>query len=43
MQRPMHLVFYPTSTRDPNHPLRLISDTAINSVRLDQLNAVINQ
>ena len=28
MQRPMHLVFYPTSTRDPNHPLRLVSDTA---------------
>jgi len=43
MQRPMHLVFYPSGTRDPNHPLRLISDTAINSVRFDQLTAVINQ
>jgi superfamily II DNA helicase RecQ len=43
MQRPMHLVFYPSDTRDPNHPLRLFSDTAINSVRFDQLNVVINQ
>lgn len=43
MQRPMHLVFYPSCTRDPNHPLRLLSDTAINAARFDQLNAVINQ
>lgn len=43
IQRPLHLVIYPSSTRDPNHSLRLLSDTAINSARLEQLNAVINQ
>lgn len=43
MQRPLHLVFYPSSTRDPHHPHRLLSDTAINAARFDQLIAVINQ
>lgn len=43
IQRPLHLVFYPSSTRDPNNPLRYLSDTAMNSARLDQLSAVINQ
>ncbi|RJQ27559.1 ATP-dependent DNA helicase RecQ [Candidatus Parcubacteria bacterium] len=43
LQRPIHLVFYPSRTRDPDYPHRLLSDTAINSIHLDQLNAVINQ
>lgn len=43
IQRPMHLVFYPANTRDPYHPVRLLSDTATNSVRLEQLSAVVNQ
>ena len=43
MNRPLHFVFYPSDVRDPHHPLRLLSDTARNAIRFDQLNAVINQ
>ena len=43
LRRPMHFVFYPTGTRDPIHPHRLISDTATNSAHLDNLLAVISQ
>lgn len=43
LQRPLHLVLYPLETTDPNHPLRKMADTATNSVRLEQLIAVIHQ
>lgn len=43
LQRPLHLVLLQNNTPDPNHPLRRLSDTATNSTRLEQLNAVINQ
>jgi ATP-dependent DNA helicase RecQ len=43
IQRPAHWVLYPSNTPDPNYPRRLIADTATNSVRLEQLLAVIKQ
>lgn len=43
IQRPMHFVFYPFSTVDPNHSQRLLSDTTTNAIHFDQLSAVINQ
>ncbi len=43
IQRPIHLVFYPSNTRDPNNSLRFLSDTAVNSTHIQQLNFVINQ
>lgn len=43
IQRPLHLVLYPLETRDPDHPLRRLIDTATNSARLEQLISVIHQ
>ena len=43
MERPLHFVFYPSGVRDPHYPLRQLSDTAINAIRFDQLNAVTSQ
>jgi hypothetical protein len=43
MSRPFHLVLCVTDTPDPNHPLRRLSDTAVNSARLEQLISVIHQ
>ena len=43
IQRPIHLVFYPSNTRDPNNSLRYLSDTAMNSTHIQQLNLVINK
>jgi len=43
MQRPLHIVLYPLQTPDPDHPSRRLIDTAINSARLEQLDAVIHQ
>jgi len=43
LDRPMHFVLCPSKTVDPDYPLRFLSDTATNSVRLDQLMSVINQ
>lgn len=43
IQRPLHVVLYPTQTADPDHPVRLMADTANNSIRLEQLDAVIHQ
>ena len=43
MDRPMHVVLFPSDTCDPDHPGRLLSDTAMNSARLEQIIEVINQ
>lgn len=43
LQRPLHLVIFPSNTPDPNHPARRLSDTAVNSMRLEQLSEVISQ
>jgi hypothetical protein len=43
IQRPIHLVFYPSNTRDPNNSLRFLSDTAMNSAFIENLNKVISQ
>lgn len=43
LERPLHLVLYPSNTRDPNNHQRLLSDTAQNSIRFVQLNEVINR
>lgn len=36
LERPLHLVFAPTSIRDAQHPLRLYRDTATNCISLDE-------
>lgn len=43
IQRPFHIVMYPFQTPDPYHPSRRLTDTATNSARLEQLDAVIHQ
>jgi hypothetical protein len=43
VHRPLHIVLYPLQTPDPGHPSRRLADTAINSARLEQLDAVIHQ
>jgi hypothetical protein len=43
IERPLHVVCYPTETRDPDHISRRLLDTAMHSVRLEQLVAVIHQ
>lgn len=43
VQRPLHVVLYPFQTPDPDNPSRCLTDTAINSARLEQLDAVIHQ
>ncbi len=43
VRRPLHIVLYPLLTPDPDHPSRRLIDTAINSARLEQLDAVIHQ
>lgn len=43
LQRPMHIVLYPTTVPDPTNATRLYSDAVMNSISLTQLNSVINQ
>lgn len=43
LDRPMHLILFPETTRDPNNNLRFISDTAMNSEKLSKLCEVISQ
>jgi ATP-dependent DNA helicase RecQ len=43
INRPMHLIFYPTQTPDPDQKTRLLSDILDNTITLQQLFTVINQ
>jgi hypothetical protein len=43
IQRPLHIALYPLHAPDPDHPARRLADTAIQGVRLEQLDAVIHQ
>jgi ATP-dependent DNA helicase RecQ len=43
LQRPFHIVLVPASTPDPDNDSRLLSDTTMNSARLDQLLPVLLQ
>ena len=43
IERPLHVVCYPTETRDPDHLSRRLIDTATHSIRLEQMIAVIHQ
>jgi ATP-dependent DNA helicase RecQ len=43
IRRPMHLVFYPSNTCDPNHSERLLSATATNSINLKSFYLKIRQ
>lgn len=43
LQRPMHLVFLPIDTADPRDPNRSLSESPIDSMRLEQLLATIDQ
>jgi superfamily II DNA/RNA helicase len=42
LQRPVHIIFLPSNTRDPDNPQRLLTDTSTHGISLDALNSIIS-